>query len=350
MLTLTYFLNPYLSRLSKMFSIKDVARYAGVSTMTVSRVINETGYVSEKTKEKVLKVISETCYKVNQTAVGLRTGKTNTIGVIISDISNPFFAFILKGIDHVSSQNNYDTILFNTGEDPEKELRYIDLLRQKSVRGILISSCIPDYEKNKDVFTGLTPVFFNRMPTGIDADTVLNNNSKEAFTATEYLIKTGHRKIAFINGTPEMSTFKERHLGFLNAMKKYKMPVYEELIVSGDYSIEGGYRSSEIIFNASILPDAILPANNFMTQGMYNYLKANKIKVPEDISVVGHGDYDWCRLVDPPLTVLEHSKFEMGKQATEILFERLKTNTCNSYKKVILEPEFIIRHSVKKHK
>lgn len=333
-----------------MVSIKDVAQYAGVSTMTVSRVVNETGYVSTKTKEKVLEVIDKTGYKVNQTAVGLRTGRTNTIGVIISDISNPFFPIILKGIDYVCSQNNYDTILFNTGEDTEKELRYIDLLRQKSVRGILISSCIPDYEKNKDVFTGLTPVFFNRMPTGIDADAVLNNNSKEVFSATEYLIKTGHRRIAFINGNPEMSTFKERRLGFLNAMKKYKLSVCEELIISGDYSIEGGYRSTERIFSASILPDAILPANNFMTQGMYNYLKAHNINVPEEISVVGHGDFDWCSLVDPPLTVLEHRKFEMGKRATELLFERLQMNTCNSYQKVILEPEFIIRHSVKNHK
>ena len=330
-----------------MLSIKDVARYAGVSTMTVSRVINETGYVSTKTRKRVLAVIGKTGYKVNQTAVGLRTGKTNSIGVIISDISNPFFPPILKGIDHVCSQKNYDTILFNTGEDPEKELRYIDLLRQKSVRGILISSSISDYNKNSGVFTGLTPVFFNRMPTGIDADAVLNNNSKETLTSTEYLIKTGHRKIAFINGNPAMSTFRERFQGFLTAMKKYKLPIYEELIVSGDYSIDGGYRSAEKIFNASIRPDAILPANNFMTQGMYNYLKTNKINVPEDLSVVGHGDFDWCSLVDPPLTVLEHRKFDMGKQATEILFERLQMNTCSSHKKVLLEPEFIIRHSVK---
>ena len=130
-----------------MVSIKDVARLAGVSSMTVSRAINETGYVSKETKKKVLSAISETGYKVNQTAVGLRTGKTNSIGVVISDITNPFFAYILKGIDHVCSQNNFDTILFNTGEDPEKELRYIDLLRQKSVQGIIISSCISDYEK-----------------------------------------------------------------------------------------------------------------------------------------------------------------------------------------------------------
>ena len=332
-----------------MVSIKDVAQYAGVSTMTVSRVVNETGYVSAKTKERVLAVISETGYKVNQTAVGLRTGKTNSIGVIISDISNPFFAFILKGIDHVCSQNKYDTILFNTGEDPDKELRYIDLLRQKSVRGIIISSCISDYKKDKDVFADLTPIFFNRLPTGIDADAVLNDNAKDGYLAAEYLIKTGHRRIAFINGNPEMSTFRERYLGFQNAMKKHKIPVSEELIINGDYSIEGGYRSTEKIFNASVTPDAIIPANNFMTQGMYNYLKANNINVPEDISVVGHGDYDWCSFVDPPLTVLEHRRLEMGKQAAGILMERLERNTCNSFRKVILEPKFVIRDSVKNY-
>jgi len=330
-----------------MISIKDVAEYAGVSTMTVSRVVNETGYVSTKTKEKVLEVIEQTGYKVNQTAVGLRTGRTNSIGVIISDIANPFFAFILKGIDHICSQNNYDTFLFNTDEDPDKELRYIDLLRQKSVRGIIISSCISDYKKDKDVFTNLSPIFFNRLPTGIDADAVLNDNAKDGYLAAEYLIKTGHRKIAFINGNTELNTFKERHLGFLDAMRAHNVQVYEDLIISGDYSIEGGYRSTEKIFNASITPDAIIPANNFMTQGMYNYLKANNIKVPEDISVVGHGDYDWCSFVDPPLTVLEHRKFEMGKQAAGILMERLERNTCNSFRKVILEPKFIIRDSVK---
>jgi DNA-binding LacI/PurR family transcriptional regulator len=332
-----------------MVSIRDVARLAGVSLMTVSRVINETGYVSAKTKEKVLAAISETGYKVNQTAVGLRTGKTNSIGVIISDITNPFFAFILKGIDHVCSENNYDTILFNTGEDPKKELRYIDLLRQKSVRGIIISSCISDYKRNKGIFTGLIPVFFNRMPAGIEADAVLNNNAKDGYTAAEYLIKTGHRKIAFINGNPEMSTFKDRYLGFQNAMKKYEIPVSEELIVNGDYSIEGGYRSTEKTLSASDPPDAIFPTNNFMTQGMYTYLKENKINVPEDISVVGHGDYAWCRLIDPPMTVVEHEKFGMGKRAAEILFERLQRSTNKPYRKVILEPELIIRHSVKNY-
>jgi LacI family transcriptional regulator len=333
-----------------MVSIKDVAQYAGVSTMTVSRVVNETGYVSTKTKEKVLEVIDKTGYKVNQTAVGLRTGKINSIGVIISDITNPFFAFILKGIDHVCSKNNYDTILFNTGEDQEKELRYIDLLRQKSVRGIIISSCISDYKKDKDVFADLTPIFFNRLPTGIDADAVINDNTMDGYLAAEYLIKTGHRRIAFINGNPEMSTFKERYLGFQNAMNKHEIPVSEELIINGDYSIEGGYRSTEKIFNASITPDAIIPANNFMTQGMCNYLKAHNINVPEDISVVGHGDYDWCSFVDPPLTVLEHRRLEMGKQAAGILMERLERNTCNSFRKVILEPKFVIRDSVKNYK
>lgn len=315
--------------------------------MTVSRVINETGYVSKETKEKVLTAVSKTGYKVNQTAVGLRTGKTNSIGVIISDISNPFFAYILKGIDDVCSESNYDTILFNTGEDPEKELRYIDLLRQKFVRGIIISSCISDYEKYKDIFEGLTPVFFNRLPTGIDADAVLNDNEKDGYTAAEHLIRTGHRKIAFINGDLEMSTFRERYLGFLNAMKKHKVQVYEKLIVSGDYSIEGGYRATAEIFNASITPDSIIPANNFMTQGMYNYLKENNIKVPEDISVVGHGEYDWCRFVEPPLTVLEHKRYEMGKQASEILMERLKSNNHNAHRRVILEPKFIMRGSVR---
>ena len=330
-----------------MVSIKDVARLAGVSSMTVSRAINETGYVSKETKEKVLSAISETGYKVNQTAVGLRTGKTNSIGVVISDITNPFFAYILKGIDHVCSKNNYDTILFNTGEDPEKELRYIDLLRQKSVRGIIISSCISDYEKYKDIFKGLTPVFFNRLPLGIDADAILNDNTKEAYEATEYFIKTGHRKIAFINGNPEMSTFKERYQGFLDAMRTYDVPVHKELMVSGDYSIEGGYRGTERIFSARVIPDAIFPANNFMTQGMFNYLKAHHIRVPEDVSVIGHGDFDWCRLVDPPLTVLDHRKFEMGKHSTKILLERMEGKSGRPHKKIILESKFVIRDSVK---
>ena len=141
----------------------------------VSRVVNESGCVSQKTRKKVAEAIRKTGYRVNQTAVGLRTGKTNSIGVILSDISNPFFPFIIKGIDHVCSQNNYDTILFNTGERIEKELRYIDLLKQKYVKGVIISSCIPDYQKNKKIFSDLTPVFFNRKPKGIQADFVLND-------------------------------------------------------------------------------------------------------------------------------------------------------------------------------
>lgn len=330
-----------------MISIKDVARHAGVSTMTVSRVINETGYVSTQTKEKVLAVIHSTGYKVNQTAVGLRTGKISSVGVIISDISNPFFPSILKGIDHVCSENHYTTMVFNTGEDREKELRYIDLLKQKSVKGIIISSCVADYEKEKSVFSDLIPVFFNRKPKGITADVVLSANHKAAFLATEFLIKAGHLKIALINGTVEMSTFRERQQGFLDAMNRYGVPVYEPLLVSGDYSVEGGYQSTKKVFSGSIAPDAILPGNNFMTQGVYLYLKDHRIRVPEDVSIVGYDDTDWCSLVDPAITVIEQNRFEMGKKAAEILFHKLNNGNLHSFREIRLDPEFILRDSVK---
>jgi LacI family transcriptional regulator len=330
-----------------MVSLKDVARSAGVSVMTVSRVINRSGYASQSAREKVLEAIRETGYRVNQTAVGLRTGKTNSIGIIISDISNPFFPFIIKGIDYVCSQNYFDTILFNTGEDRDRELRYIDLLKQKYVRGIIISSCIPDYKKYKEIFDGLTPVFLNRKPKGIQADFVLNDDYKAAFIATEHLIKKGNRKIAFINGNTQMSTFRQRHLGLLDAMKHYEIPVFEELVVTGEYSIEGGYRSTAKIFNGSIYPEAILPANDFITIGMYKFLKEHRIEILNKVSVVGYNDLNWCSLVDPPLTVVKVKKFEMGKKAAELLFDRLKGRSPNSYQEIILEPEFIIRGSVK---
>ena len=330
-----------------MISIRDVAQFAGVSSMTVSRVINQAAYVSPQTRQKVLDAIRRTGYRVNQTAVGLRTGKTKSIGVIISDISNPFFPVIIKGINQVCSQRNYDTILFNTGEDMQKELRYIELLKQKSVKGVLISSCIPDYREVRDVFGDLTTVFFNRKPEGIHADFVLNANYQGAYIATEYLIRSGHRKIALINGSVEISTFRERYRGFVGAMQDYDVPICEESIVTGDYSVEGGFCSARRIADSAIAPDAILPTNNFMTQGMYRYLKEHRIRIPEDVSVVGYDDLDWCSLVEPPLTVLEQNKFEMGRRAAEILFDRLDNGIVDSYQEVVLQPQFIIRSSVK---
>ncbi|UCF90451.1 MAG: LacI family DNA-binding transcriptional regulator [Desulfobacterales bacterium] len=330
-----------------MVSIKNVARFADVSVMTVSRVINASGYVSQKTRAKVLEAIDKTGYRVNQTAVGLRTGRSNSIGVIISDISNPFFPFIIKGIDYVCSRNNYDTILFNTGEDIDRELRYINLLKQKYVKGVIISSCLPDYEENQKIFAGLTPVFFNRKPKGIHADSVVNDDYQATFIATEYLIRKGNRKIALINGNMDISTFRERYRGFRAAMDRHAIPVCEELIAVGEYSIEGGYRSARKIFNASIRPEAILPMNNFMTQGLYNYLKEHRIRIPADVSVIGYNDLDWCSLVVPPLTVIKVKKFEMGKRAAEILCDRLQYRAPNSFQEIVLEPEFIIRGSVK---
>lgn len=330
-----------------MVSIKDVAKLAKVSMMTVSRVVNETGYVSKETRERVLKIINETGYEVNQTALGLRTGTANSIGVVISDISNPFFPPIIKGIDDVLSQHNYDTILFNTAEDIQKELRYIALLKSKFVKGLLISSCISNYQKNRDIFNGLIPVFFNRKPKGIDADVVLNDDHKMLFISTEHLIKLGHKKIAFINGPLELSTFSLRYKGFLDAMNQFEIPIYEDLIINKTFSIEGGYRGIEKILNSAVSPDAILLGNNLLTRGAFTYIKEKSINVPAQISLVGYGDYGWCSLVEPPLTVSEQDRYEMGYRAAEVLVERLTQGNSDTFQEITLEPKFIIRNSVK---
>jgi LacI family transcriptional regulator len=330
-----------------MVSIREVASLAKVSMMTVSRVVNETGYVSKETREKVLKIIQETGYEVNQTAVGLRTGTANSIGVIISDISNTFFPPIIKGIDDVFSKHNYDTILFNTAEDARKELRYIALLKSKSVKGILISSCISNYQETRNIFTGLMPVFFNRKPRGIDADVVLNNDHKMLFTSTEHLINLGHKKIAFINGPLELSTFSLRYKGFLDAMNQFEMPIYDDLIINEKFSVNAGYKGAEKIFSSSNTPDAVLLGNNLLTRGAFIYIKEKKIIVPDQISFVGYGDFEWCSLVDPPLTVSEHDRYKMGSTAAEILLKRLSQNDSGAFQETILDGQLLVRSSVK---
>lgn len=329
-----------------MVSIRDVAKLAGVSMMTVSRVVNETGYVSEEKKEIVLRVIKETGYEVNQMAVGLRTGTTNSIGIIISDISNPFFPPIIKAIDDVFSKHNFDTILFNTSEDVDKELRYIALLKSKSVRGVLISSCIPDYQENKDIFSGLIPVFFNRKPLGIEADVVLNDDHKMSFTSAEYLIKKGHKKIAFINGPLELSTFNMRHKGFMDAMNQHGLQLYEDLIINKLFSIEGGYHGLDRIFRTNVTPDAVILGNNLLLRGAFSYIKEKKLNVPEQLSVIGCGDYGWCSLVEPPITVVEQDRYQMGNRAAEMLWTRLKQENADTPQETVIEATFIERHSV----
>jgi len=330
-----------------MVSIKEVAKLAKVSMMTVSRVVNETGYVKKETRERILKIIKETGYEVNQTAVGLRTGTANSIGVIISDISNPYFPPMIKAIDDVFSKNNYDTILFNSAEDREKELRYIALLKSKSVKGLLISSCISNYEKNKDVFSGLLPVFFNRKPEGIEADVIINDDHKMLFASTEHLINLGHKKIAFVNGPLELSSFNFRQKGYLDAMSKYKLPVNEELIINGDFSIKGGYVGIKRIFNAADFPDAILFGNNLLTRGAFIYIKEKNINIPEELSLIGHGDYEWCSIVEPSLTVSECDRYEMGYIAAEVLLKRLNQGNSDTFQEIVTENKIIIRNSVK---
>lgn len=331
-----------------MVSIKEVANLANVSMMTVSRVVRENGYVKQETKEKILKIIKETGYEANRTAVGLRTGTANSIGVIISDISNPFFPPMIKAIDDVFSKHNYDTILFNSSEDREKELRYINLLKSKSVKGILISSSFSNYEKDKDIFSGLIPVFFNRKPDGIEADVIINDDHNILFSSTEYLIKLGHKKIAFINGPVELSSFGVRQIGYLDAMRKYKLPVNENLIVNGDFSIEGGYAGAEKVLNYSEdFPDAILFGNNFLTHGAFIYLKEKNIKIPEELSMIGFGDYEWCSMVDPSITTSEYDRYEMGHIAANVLFRKLKQNDVGSFQEIAIKNKLIIRNSVK---
>lgn len=320
-----------------------VAEKAEVSVNTASRAINNKPDINLETKKRVLQIAKELGYVRNDTAVALRTRKTGTIGVVIADNRNPFYAEVLNGMEVAAREKNYHIILANTQRDYRKEEEAINLLLAKRVDGLLITPVQDRDDDIKNLIEANIPfVVVGRDFENIEVDAVYNDEVKGGFLAAEYLIKKGHKRIALINGFLYKSPAKGRLEGYKKALNKYRISLDESLISVGDINIEDGYERTKQMLEKNLDFTAIFAYNDMMAFGAMQAIKEKSLRIPEDIGLVGYDDILFSSLISPALTTIRLKKQELGVESVKLLFSRIN-GSREKTKKIMLDVELVKR-------
>ncbi len=329
-----------------MSTIGDVAKRAGVSTMTVSRVINNSGYISQKTRERVERAIAELGYVPNALARSLHFKQTKTIALILTDITNPFFTTIARGVEDTASHHGFSVVFCNTDESPAEEAQYMNMLLQKQVDGVLLVSAGNSADSVVLLQERKIPVVvLDRRIAQVSVDTVLGNSVQGAFQLTQHLLGLGHRRIAILCGPRETSTAADRVLGYQQALSVAGLDASTDHIFFGQYSEEDGYRMACEALTLSPQPTALFAGNNFIAVGAYQALQERGLSVPEDVSLVAFDDLPRAFMPEPFLTVVGQSAYRMGQTATELLLKRLAGESAAGPEEIVMPTEMIIRRS-----
>jgi LacI family transcriptional regulator len=330
-------------------NIKDVAKLAGVSTATVSHVINKSRFVSEETANLVANAIKKLEYRPNTLARGLRSRKTKTLGLIVPDSTNLFFAEIAQVIENAAYEKGYHIILCNTGNDAKKEMEQIDVLLAKQVDGVvLISSGLVNSSLARLEITQTPFVVVDREIPDLDGYFVLIDNYLGGYLATKHLLDLGHRHIACITGPKRISTSSRRVEGFHQAL--LEMGLSESIILEGDFSISSGTQAMDKILSFSEPPTAVFVCNDMMAVGAMMSALSHGLKIPDDLSIVGFDDIQLSESLCPGLTTIRHPYNEIGNSTINLFLEQIneESRQKNGHsKRIILTPELVIRASTR---
>lgn len=330
-----------------MTTIKDVAEKAGVSLATVSHVVNGTRYVSPELTQRVKEAMQKLDYQPNALARSLRTNRTHTISLIVSDISNPFFASIVRGVEDAAAENGFRVIVSNTDEDPITEDHCLTVLQQRRTDGFIIVPTGVVGKGLKRLTQSSTPfVFVDRRVDGIDADIVLSENVNGAYQATAYLIEQGHTRIGIILGRKGVTPSEERFCGYEKALKEAGLPIEEDLIKRGDFRIDGGGAACHELLQLAKPPSAVFVVNNRMVIGAMEAIREVGLKCPDDISIVGFDDFDWVGLLEPPLTTVSQQPYQIGYQASELLTSKIVGRAKHLFQEYRVSCNLVCRSSV----
>ncbi|MCD6141160.1 LacI family DNA-binding transcriptional regulator [Candidatus Bipolaricaulota bacterium] len=313
---------------------------------TVSYVINGTRNVAPETAARVRAAMEELSYHPNAVAQSLRTRTTHVIGAVISDISNPFFATLIRGAEDCARENGYSLLICNTSEKLENELVYLQLLSRKRVDGMIIAPTGKNDGLIKDLIArGMQIVFIDRKVEGVAAPAVLSENEEGAYQATRYLIEQGHRKIGIVLGLPHVSTTTERLHGYERALAEAGIAADPSLIVYGHSQVEGARKASVTLLDRADRPSAVFATNNLMTIGLMMAIHELELHCPQDVSVIGFDDFDWAAAFNPPLTTVAQDPYLIGERAVEILFANLNQHNRSTVE-VRIPTRFLRRGSV----
>jgi DNA-binding LacI/PurR family transcriptional regulator len=329
-------------------TMRQIAERADVSIGTVSHVVNSTARVRPKLRERVLEAIRSLGFQPSALAQGLRTNRTRMLGMIIPDITNPFFPGVVRGAEDVAFRNSYRVVLCNTDNDPAKESLYFTELRSYRVAGLLI---IP--AAGSDIASALKPgnpgipptVCLDRRPEGWTGDSVVVANELGAYRATKYLIEAGHRNLAVITGPTKLANSVERLKGFRKALKEAGLVLPPEFVQEAAFDTRSGFQVAKRLLGMLPRPTAIFACNDLMALGVLHALHELKLRCPEDLSLVGFDDLEFCEYTSPALTSVYQPGYQLGAAAANLLLERIK-GLQDSPKRFMLDTELKIRHSV----
>src|SRR6195256_693394 len=331
-----------------MATVHDVARRAGVSTSTVSHVVNRTRFVSDELRERVEAAMRELDYTPNAAARMLTLKRSHTIGLIVSDIRNPFFASVARGVEDVAQEQGYTLVVCKSDESAGREPACLNALETRAVDGVLLASAgVADEHLARLVQAGYPIVLVDRDLPELGASAVLLDNEGAAYSAVWHLITRGHRRIAMLSGRAAISTTTERIAGYQRALREAGIAIDQQLIVSGASTSEGGAIAADTVLDMAELPSAIFSGNNLMSIGALQAIVNRGLAVPDDVALVGFDDFPfpWSDAFRPHLTTIAQPTYELGRRAAEILVQRLKGSNSKAAERVVLDGKLIVREA-----
>lgn len=307
-----------------MANIYDVAKRARVSVATVSAVLNDTAFVSPGLKGRVRSAIAALHYQPNLLARGLAKQRTQTLGMIVPDIANPFFPEVVRGAEDVAHAAGYTLLISSSDNDLKKEEAYLRVFLAKRVDGIILTKApgrLPADVQQELTKADLPVVLLARTVPGFKADVVELDDRDAAYEGVTHLLRLGHQRIGFVGGLRATTTTRRRLVGYRAAMKDWNRQVDERLIVEGDYRVESGYRAGLELLRQR--PDAVFIANYLMSVGFIKALQQYRLRCPEDVAIVTCDDYPWLDAFSPRLTTLDLAKRDLGAAAARVLLDRI---------------------------
>ncbi|MEU6720268.1 LacI family DNA-binding transcriptional regulator [Nonomuraea sp. NPDC046802] len=327
-----------------MLKIQDVARHAGVSAATVSRVLNGRSTVNPELAARVHAAVRELGYRPNGVARNLRRRQTTLWAVLVSDVGNPFFTSLVRGVEDGGRQFGYSVVLCNTDENRAREAEYIAVALADNVAGVIISPADDSSDISALVAAGTAVVTIDRELAQTEVDAVLVDNEKGAEMATTHLLESGYRRIACITGPRRMSTAMQRLRGYQRALRAFGLSSDRTLIRHADFREEGGYSAMAGLLDDGVEMDAVFAANNLMTVGAVECLSERGVSIPGRVGVIGFDDIPWARLFRPGLSTVRQPTYELGRAAAQLLMDRID-NPARPAVRMVLQTELHPRES-----
>lgn len=331
-------------------TIQDIAKALEITPSTVSRALNDHPRISQRTKKAVAEMARRLNYRQNHLAAALRSGRSQTLGVIVPRANRSFFSAVIRGVEDYANQQGYGVLITQSHDQPEKESRNLQTLMKSQVDGIIAS--VADTKKASSHFAELMDqqlplVFFDRVLPDFPVSTVVIDDFRGAYDVTTHLIEQGYTRIAHMSGPLGLHIYQDRLRGYKQALSDAGLPEIEELVIHGKGLLGDGRRDMEYLWNLEIRPDALFCSSDYSAMGAIQYLRSQGLQVPRDLGLAGFSNEPFTEFLHPGLTTVAQHPIDMGRMAAEVLLDQIQYTGDTTYipRKTVLQPQLIVRGS-----